>query len=73
MNYEHPLPRVLGHKRVSDIMGVDITEFKGVAKLDPLILQSCPLKVTTLTLATQNMIFSVSLHLVLLPPYHAQH
>ena len=28
MNYEHPLPRDLGYYRVSDIMEVDITEFR---------------------------------------------
>ena len=30
MNYEHPFPRVSGYWRASDIMEVDITEFKGV-------------------------------------------
>jgi hypothetical protein len=28
LNYEHPLPRVWGYSRVSDIMGVDITGFR---------------------------------------------
>ena len=28
MNYEHPFPRVLGYYRLSDIMGVDTTEFR---------------------------------------------
>ena len=27
MNYEHPFPRVSGYKKVSDTIGVDITEF----------------------------------------------
>jgi hypothetical protein len=28
LNYEHPFPRISGHYRVSDIMEVDITEFR---------------------------------------------
>ena len=28
LNYEHPFPRVLGYKRVYDIMEVDIMKFR---------------------------------------------
>jgi hypothetical protein len=28
LNYDHPFPRVSGYHRVSDIMEVDITEFR---------------------------------------------